>query len=488
MQNGRTVRVSAHGFGAALIGNLSPAVDDDTALGAVDAAWTPGSATSTPRPTTGSACRSGGSARRWPPAPRRLHAVHQGRPAAGAPSPAGRPAATGGFDVPADVRRVWDFSPTGSAEPGGEPGAARPRPVDIVLIHDPDDHWEQAIARRTRRCRTARPGRDRRRRRRDEPVADAARFVRETDVDVVMLAGRYTLLDQTRASSCCRSVRSGVSRSSPPGCSTAACSPPTTRPPRTTTPPCRAAARPGPPHRPDLRPPRRVLPQAAWPSRRAIRRSPRSSSAPARRRGHRQRRPDGPARPRGPLGRTGGGGPDPGLSGPARRGSPERAGPLGKRPAGSRMVARSLVSPAGPDAQTAGGQWPPNQPGTSSRKTSDGVTAEVGLQRAQPVLAERSAQPARRSSKMRADRTRESACSVSRTILRRASTGRSRAPRSRGAPACRPSCPPPVWRPRADGRARRRWCRRGRSPGRRSRASAACPDVPGGRARRGARR
>jgi D-threo-aldose 1-dehydrogenase len=70
--------------------------------------------------------------------------------------------------------------------------------VDIVFLHDPDDHWPQAIDEAWPALAKLR----------DEGVVTSigagmkqspmlARFVRETDMDVVLLAGRYTLLDQT---------------------------------------------------------------------------------------------------------------------------------------------------------------------------------------------------------------------------------------------------------------------------------------------------
>jgi D-threo-aldose 1-dehydrogenase len=70
--------------------------------------------------------------------------------------------------------------------------------VDIAYIHDPDDHLEQAI-------RETFPALLRLR---DEGLVKsigvgtnrcdpAERFVRECDLDVVMIAGRYTLLDRT---------------------------------------------------------------------------------------------------------------------------------------------------------------------------------------------------------------------------------------------------------------------------------------------------
>jgi D-threo-aldose 1-dehydrogenase len=69
--------------------------------------------------------------------------------------------------------------------------------IDVAWIHDPDAHWEAAIG-------GAYPELHRLR---EQGVVRAigvgmnqsampARFVRETDIDAVLLAGRYTLLDQ----------------------------------------------------------------------------------------------------------------------------------------------------------------------------------------------------------------------------------------------------------------------------------------------------
>lgn len=103
-----------------------------------------------------------------------------------------------GFAVPATLRRMWDFSQDGvrrSLESSLQRlGVDR---LDVVLIHDPDDHWEVA-------SREAFPALAELR---SQGVVRAigvgmnqsamlARFVRETDVDLIMLAGRYTLLDQ----------------------------------------------------------------------------------------------------------------------------------------------------------------------------------------------------------------------------------------------------------------------------------------------------
>ena len=102
------------------------------------------------------------------------------------------------MEVPS-VHPVFDFSADGvhrSLEASLERlGLDR---VDIVHVHDPDDHAEEALA-------GAFPAL---RRWRDEGVVSAigagmnqaamlARFVREAGVDCVLLAGRYTLLDQS---------------------------------------------------------------------------------------------------------------------------------------------------------------------------------------------------------------------------------------------------------------------------------------------------
>jgi D-threo-aldose 1-dehydrogenase len=95
------------------------------------------------------------------------------------------------------VRMVFDYSYDGVMRSVEESlrRLGLPR-VDILYIHDPDDHWEQAIS-------GAWPAL---RRLRDEGVVKAVgagmnqvpmlvRFARETDMDLFMVAGRYTLLD-----------------------------------------------------------------------------------------------------------------------------------------------------------------------------------------------------------------------------------------------------------------------------------------------------
>jgi D-threo-aldose 1-dehydrogenase len=103
-----------------------------------------------------------------------------------------------GFVVPATHRRRWDFSREGIRRSLEESlarlGLER---LDIVYLHDPDEHWTDVLATGYAALEELRA---------DGIVgaigagmnqsAMLADLVRETDVDVVMLAGRYTLLEQ----------------------------------------------------------------------------------------------------------------------------------------------------------------------------------------------------------------------------------------------------------------------------------------------------
>lgn len=105
----------------------------------------------------------------------------------------------GGFAVPAVYRREWDFSRDGILRSVDESlTRLGVDDIDILYLHDPDDHWEAAST----------TGIDTLVELRDEGIVRAigagmnqsamlAEFVRRADVDVVMLAGRYTLLDQS---------------------------------------------------------------------------------------------------------------------------------------------------------------------------------------------------------------------------------------------------------------------------------------------------
>ncbi|MDX2683466.1 aldo/keto reductase [Streptomyces soliscabiei] len=209
------VQVTALGLGAAALANLFSEVTDEQAYDTVTAAWRRGVRYFDTAPHYGlglSERRLGAALRDFPRAQYTV-STKVGRRLEPVDPPVGDDLANG-FAVPATHRRVWDFSADGvrrSLEASLERlGLDR---VDIVYLHDPDDHAEQAF----------REGYPALEKLRSEGVVGAigagmnqaemlTRFVRETDVDVVLCAGRYTLLDQrARAELLPAAVERGVS-------------------------------------------------------------------------------------------------------------------------------------------------------------------------------------------------------------------------------------------------------------------------------------
>ncbi|MBD8079367.1 aldo/keto reductase [Cellulosimicrobium arenosum] len=193
------VRLTSLGYGAAQAGNLYRPTTDAETWSAFDTAWDAGVRyfDTAPHYGLGLSERRLGTALRDRPRDEYVVSTKVGRLLVPSPETA-HEKDPDMFDVPADVRRVWDFSREGvlrSLESSLErTGLDR---VDVVYLHDPDDHWEQA-------SREALPALVELR---DQGVVGAvgagmnqsamlARFVRETDVDLVMCAGRFTLLEQ----------------------------------------------------------------------------------------------------------------------------------------------------------------------------------------------------------------------------------------------------------------------------------------------------
>ncbi|MEU1010804.1 aldo/keto reductase [Streptomyces sp. NPDC005890] len=208
------VEVTALGFGAAALGNLYTPVGDEQAHAAVHAAWQRGIRYFDTAPHYGlglSEHRLGEALRQYDRADYTV-STKVGRrldPADGTGDDLAH-----GFAVPVAHRRVWDFTADGvrrTLEASLERlGLDR---ADVVYLHDPDDHAEQAF-------REAYPALEKLR---AEGVVGAigagmnqaemlTRFVRDTDVDVVLCAGRYTLLDQSAATELLpEAARRGVS-------------------------------------------------------------------------------------------------------------------------------------------------------------------------------------------------------------------------------------------------------------------------------------
>jgi D-threo-aldose 1-dehydrogenase len=186
-------------LGCAQLGNLYREVSDDDARATVDAAWQLGVRYFDTAPHYGLGLSE-----------RRLGAALASRPrdAYVLSSKVGRllePAeVVEGLDddddyvVPATHRRVWDFSRDGIrrslAESLERLGLDS---VDVVYLHDPDDHVQDvldsgfpALAELRGEGAVGAIGAGM------NDAAVLARLVRETDIDIVMLAGRYTLLEQ----------------------------------------------------------------------------------------------------------------------------------------------------------------------------------------------------------------------------------------------------------------------------------------------------
>ncbi|MFG2629087.1 aldo/keto reductase [Streptomyces sp. NPDC048473] len=201
------VEVTELSFGAAAIGNLFSAVDPAQAAAAVDAAWDEGIRyfDTAPHYGLGLSERRLGEALRARPRDSYVLSTKVGRVLD--PLPAGTGAAcenisdglSEGFAVRATHRRRWDFSADGvrrSIEDSLERlGLDR---IDIAYLHDPDDHAETAFHEAYPELEKLRAqgvigaigaGMNQ--------TAMLTRFVRDTDVDVVLCAGRYTLLDQS---------------------------------------------------------------------------------------------------------------------------------------------------------------------------------------------------------------------------------------------------------------------------------------------------
>ncbi len=199
---GRTdVEVTTLGFGAAPIGNLYRAIDDDQARAAVDAAWDGGVRyfDTAPHYGLGLSERRLGSALADRPRAEFVVSTKVGRLLVPNPAPTGSDLESGGFAVDDQLTRKRDYTGDGvyrSIEASLDRlGLDR---IDIVYIHDCEDFMDQAIT-ETMPALV---------RLRDEGVVGAvgaglnfveplARLVAETDADAMMVAGRWTLVDRS---------------------------------------------------------------------------------------------------------------------------------------------------------------------------------------------------------------------------------------------------------------------------------------------------
>jgi D-threo-aldose 1-dehydrogenase len=194
-----TLSLTELGMGAAQLGNLFRETTDEASAAAVDAAWDAGIRyfDTAPHYGLGLSERRLGAALAGRPRDEYVLSTKVGRLLV----PSGYPEGTmddQGFAVPATLRREWDLSRDGIRRSIDESlerlGLDR---IDIAYLHDPDEFGDQAHAvaipalielREEGVVRAVGAGMNQ--------SAMPAEFVRRHDVDVIMLAGRYTLLEQ----------------------------------------------------------------------------------------------------------------------------------------------------------------------------------------------------------------------------------------------------------------------------------------------------
>ncbi len=201
---GADLAVSVFGFGSASIGNLYRVVPEEQARGCVEAAWDAGMRyfDTAPHYGVGLSERRLGAALADKPRADYVLSTKVGRLLVPNPHPTGSDLANA-FDTPDTFTRVLDYSAAGVRrsleESLGRLGVDR---VDIVFVHDPDDFVEQT---RTEALPELA-------RMREEGIVGAIGVGMnqwqaplhlltqgEVALDVVMLAGRWTLLDRSGA-------------------------------------------------------------------------------------------------------------------------------------------------------------------------------------------------------------------------------------------------------------------------------------------------
>jgi D-threo-aldose 1-dehydrogenase len=192
------ISLSELSLGCAQIGNLYREVTDEDAAATVDSAWERGVRyfDTAPHYGLGLSERRLGRALRLRSRDDYVVSTKVGRLLEPLPSVEGLD--EDGYAVPATHRRVFDFGRDGIrrslAESLERLGLNR---VDVVYLHDPDQHLAEVLESGYPALAELRA----------EGVVDAigagmnqsrmlTELVRETDLDLVMVAGRYTLLEQ----------------------------------------------------------------------------------------------------------------------------------------------------------------------------------------------------------------------------------------------------------------------------------------------------
>jgi len=192
------LRLTELAFGAASLGNLYRVTSDEEASGAVARAWERGMRyfDTAPHYGLGLSERRLGQALAGYPRDEYILSTKVGRLLEHNPLPT--PMDTDGFEVPGELRRVWDFSRDGVRRSLDDSlRRLETDHVDIVYAHDPDQFREGAARQALEALAQLRSqGIVRAIGVGTNAVDELAELLRDGLVDVVMLAGRYTLLEQ----------------------------------------------------------------------------------------------------------------------------------------------------------------------------------------------------------------------------------------------------------------------------------------------------
>lgn len=218
MSESDALAVPPLGYGAANVGNLFRALSDDEAWAVLDAAWDSGIRyfDTAPHYGLGLSERRLGAFLQTKPRDEYVLSTKVGRLLRPNPDHDGGLDTANDFHVPDDLQRVWDFSAEGMRTSLDESrerlGIER---IDLLYLHDPERHdLDLALA-------EALPALEQLRRDGEvtavgigSMVSDAlAASVRSADLDLVMVAGRYTLLEQPAAAEvlpACRETGTGI--------------------------------------------------------------------------------------------------------------------------------------------------------------------------------------------------------------------------------------------------------------------------------------
>jgi len=212
------LRVPAWGYGAANLGNLFRAVSDDESWEILEAAWESGIRyfDTAPHYGMGLSERRLGAFLQTKPRDEFVVSTKAGRLIRPNPDDDGGLDLDNDFHVPTTTRREWDFSARGIEQSLDESlerlGLDR---VDVLYLHDPERHdLDLALAealpavtalRDAGRVAAVGVG--------SMTSGALAAAVRSADLDLIMVAGRYTLLEQPAAGDvlpACRARGTGI--------------------------------------------------------------------------------------------------------------------------------------------------------------------------------------------------------------------------------------------------------------------------------------